>query len=658
MDTSTALLRWSVLLLIVRWAFSRPVRRILGDASGGFVVPFVWMAIGYAHWLISHLSIPVAAKIPLAVALASAVILITSEKFARRDVPETPARASVYSEAVFWALFLSACAIRSWIPGWTGSEKFPDLMYFQSALQDPAYPPFDRWLFPLRVNYYYMSYALFAPFVKIAAIPASIAVNLLCATVIAMLGAGSFAFVFNWTRSAMGGLVAALFAAVLGNAEWILQAFQGRLFAGFSWWNSSRAIPFAITEFPFFSFLLGDLHPHYNALPWFALAMWMVFRMRDRALLPWVALAIGIQYPLNAWQFPVVVLTTVWVYRRAWFSLAALGALSYVFFIPFWLTYARPVSGIYGVEAAQRTQSFQLILHWAPFMLLSLCAWWTDPERKRPKAWHWAMVGALCAGAFLDRAAIAVIGLWFGLLWASPMEKDERFAWSFFVAILMFCEFFSLDPTYGYDYFRMNTVFKFYILAWWIFAVFSAIRLSSLGWTRPRVACLLVAVLAGSVYPILGTRARLGPRPDAGHLTLDGAAYWNAVFPGERQALDWILHNTSPTDAILEAVGPAYQEYGRYSVFSGRPNLTGWLSHEQVWRRNGFPLSAQRAADLDRLKSNPTSHDLNAFLKRYAIRWIVIGKLERQAFGPALIRFLAAYPLAFEGSGVTIHAVP
>src|SRR5690606_27448587 len=36
----------------------------------------------------------------------------------------------------------------------------------------------------------------------------------------------------------------------------------------FWWWfDTTRVIPGTITEFPAFSFLLGDLHPHFTALP-------------------------------------------------------------------------------------------------------------------------------------------------------------------------------------------------------------------------------------------------------------------------------------------------------------------------------------------------------------------------------------------------------
>ena len=65
----------------------------------------------------------------------------------------------------------------------------------------------------------------------------------------------------------------------------------------FNWWWPSRALwddytaqgrarQYTITEFPFFSFWLGDLHPHVMALPWGVLALALVLATLARPTLP------------------------------------------------------------------------------------------------------------------------------------------------------------------------------------------------------------------------------------------------------------------------------------------------------------------------------------------------------------------------------------
>lgn len=106
----------------------------------------------------------------------------------------------------------------------------------------------------------------------------------------------------------------------------------------FNWWNSSRAVwdrlPFcdeqtgvcgqfrryAITEFPFFSFWLGDMHPHVMALPFgllaLALALGTLARpepLRFAGGCGWLELALagvilGSLYVINSWDLPTYVL--------------------------------------------------------------------------------------------------------------------------------------------------------------------------------------------------------------------------------------------------------------------------------------------------------------------------------------------------------------
>jgi YYY domain-containing protein len=78
---------------------------------------------------------------------------------------------------------------------------------------------------------------------------------------------------------------------------------------------------YAITEFPFFSFWLGDMHPHVMALPFGLLALALALQTIARPSAPtfaqgrrgWIELALtgiilGSLYTINSWDFPTYVL--------------------------------------------------------------------------------------------------------------------------------------------------------------------------------------------------------------------------------------------------------------------------------------------------------------------------------------------------------------
>jgi YYY domain-containing protein len=105
----------------------------------------------------------------------------------------------------------------------------------------------------------------------------------------------------------------------------------------FNWWWPSRAIwddyrdpenpsaqptrRYTITEFPFFSFWLGDMHPHVMALPFCLLALALALQTTARPAAPpfgmgrrgWLELALtgivlGSLYAINSWDFPTYLL--------------------------------------------------------------------------------------------------------------------------------------------------------------------------------------------------------------------------------------------------------------------------------------------------------------------------------------------------------------
>ena len=154
------------------------------------------------------------------------------------------------------------------------------------------------------------------------------------------------------------------------------------------WWRSSRVIQDydmlgsfreVIDEFPFFSFLLGDLHPHVLALPFGLLAIAVALNLylggfRGMINLPWgtrlhiniqgflfSALVIGGLAFLNTWDILVAatLIVAVYIFWRAnedgwrWdriedlllFALP-LGILSIFLYLPFYLGFSSQAGGI------------------------------------------------------------------------------------------------------------------------------------------------------------------------------------------------------------------------------------------------------------------------------------------------------------------------
>jgi YYY domain-containing protein len=139
------------------------------------------------------------------------------------------------------------------------------------------------------------------------------------------------------------GVLAAVLVMVVGNLAGADQVINGHQTADtFNWWNPSRVIHDAnaplngetINEFPFFSFMLNDMHPHMLALPFVLLVLALALALlkagavrpqdavgalaRRRGLLSggldgWLrlfvyALATGALFVANTWDYPTYLL--------------------------------------------------------------------------------------------------------------------------------------------------------------------------------------------------------------------------------------------------------------------------------------------------------------------------------------------------------------
>jgi YYY domain-containing protein len=217
----------------------------------------------------------------------------------------------------------------------SGGEKWMETAFINAILHSPTFPPHDPWLSGYAISYYYFGYVMTAMLAKLTATPAPIAHNLMLSLIFALSAVGAYGLLYNLLSAyrrtkgeeeetrllpAFGALFAPLFLLVVSNLEGVFESLHskgiGWKFAAngtaaspfwtwldlqvisktpptppfhwapdqfFWWWRASRVIMDydltgrwmgdIIDEFPFFSYLLGDLHPHVLAMPFNLLAI-------------------------------------------------------------------------------------------------------------------------------------------------------------------------------------------------------------------------------------------------------------------------------------------------------------------------------------------------------------------------------------------------
>jgi uncharacterized membrane protein len=227
------------------------------------------------------------------------------------------------------------------------------------------------------------------------------------------------------------------------------------------------------------------------------------------------------------------------------------------------------------------------------------------------------------------------------------------------LAITIFVEVVVLDGDIG----RMNTIFKFYLQVWIMFAISSA---AALGWMiagmrtlSPKwrnawsvVASILLACTL--MFIISGGSEKISDRMTPGKVppTLDSITYMNYAFYSERdkdmdlsqdfRAIRWVQDNVKGSPVFLEGApaGVQYTWFSRYSIYTGLPTVVGWQWHQEQ-QRVVMPsgIVAARGQEAQHFYITTDLNEATAFLKKYDVRYIVLGQLERAAFPEGLAKF-------------------
>jgi len=331
-------------------------------------------------------------------------------------------RAIAVEEALFLGAFAVWAVVRANHPAIYGTEKPMDLMYLTTAMGHGHFPPADLWLGGASVNYYYLGYVALATVAVLAGVGAPVAFNLALALLFALTLSGAYTVGLSLTRSPRWATLAAAFVGLAGNLTGWAQLWANLATATPTWgafnWCASRVIGgcdhyTTITEFPFFSFVWGDLHPHVIALPFVLLCLGIALQallapaaglraFGPRGLAPFTlglaALALGSLYAINSWDLPAYLLLAVlclvanpFVRGAALVASARVAApavgllvvLSVVLWLPFWRAYHSSAGGV-GLRTASTDLGQYLAVNGAfltPVLLALAVGWWPHLRR-------------------------------------------------------------------------------------------------------------------------------------------------------------------------------------------------------------------------------------------------------------------------------------
>jgi uncharacterized membrane protein len=191
-------------------------------------------------------------------------------------------------------------------------------------------------------------------------------------------------------------------------------------------------------------------------------------------------------------------------------------------------------------------------------------------------------------------------------------------------------------------------------------------------WRYLWVTVIGLLLLACVVYPILATRTKVGLRFANLPPTLDGMAYMpEALYrdrdrdlnlPADYDAIRWLMENVDGTPVIMEGSAPLYHWGSRYSIYTGMPAVLGWDWHQKQQRSGYSERVDQRQREVNRFYESTDPEAAWATLRKYGVRLIVVGGLERAYYPAAGIAKLDrmvgnGLDVVYSQDGVTIYQV-
>ena len=628
-------------------------------------------------------------------------------------------------ESVFLATYFIFLFVRYLHPAISHTEQPMDFAFLNAMLISDTGGPIDPWMKDANISYYYFGYWIFGNIGKLTAIRPEIAYNLSMATVPSLVAISVFGLSSTLLKKIpklstrfLFGIISVISAILLANLQGFMELLRQNMIGSSSFWNlvcidgmtddtttvvdswrpidfwwwfkasritnffgnecNLKGLDYTITEFPFFSYLLRDLHPHVMSTPFLITFIALLFiitngkqfaRFNTTNILTCVISATCLFSATfsNLWNLPILVASLFAIFflkilatdskpdpKTLWMP-AIILILSILFLTPYLYDFQTSASGIFTTQV--KTGIGHGLIMWAPLFIVimpsSLLHFWKSPISRRWKINILLAIGVAISpwifsvfttstGPDFDTGIRGFTPLITILVFLCSLttisvtlnkgfvpESLSLFLISSGLLLILIPEFIYIGDVYGN---RMNTVFKLYYQAWIIlsipagysiFSLYSYIKGSS---GLKKLALNLVMVITvivvsmGLYYAPAAISARAS---ESSHTTLNGLKFLKDENPKLYNAIMFARENISPKDGILEIVGE-WGNYAQISSSTGIPNIINWPGHQIQWRGQSQEIE-QRIEDV-RVIYESNDHELTKrLLANYEVKYIYIG---------------------------------
>ena len=470
--------------------------------------------------------------------------------------------------------------------------------------------------------------------------------------------------------------------------------------------NATRFTPFTIHEFPSYSFVVSDVHGHVLSIPFVLLSIGLLIGLFchqiDRThktyttnwtIIIFYGFLLGILLMTNALDGPIYLglfIAILGMSNDKWQMsnwkplLVSFGVVCLVMVItalPFLIHFKSFATGI-GVNCPPEFLANTKI---GPFLF--------EDIEKCQKSPLW-MMELLWGFFWFTGIWLFIKRIWGKEEYDAPINRILKVFYIFGLVLIIIPEFFYVKDIYP-AHFRSNTMFKLgyeayillsivsgYVICHFVFQRFSP-QMSNVKFqmsnkilkfkisnVKKKLRILFFVLLFPqlflvSIFPIFSVRSYFGELKT--YRSIYGFEWLETEYPDDWKAIQWLREKMkeqgSPSTTlrttmtglpvIVEADGDSYTDYNHVSAFAGVPTIVGWGVHEWLWR-GGYDVVAPRREEVKKIYTSTNKDEIRTILTKYAVRYIIVGKLEREKYPDLVEGYIASIGTALFQSDTTV----